>query len=146
MHIREARNTGPEFVFVICVENAADGKDGSFGAWHRTTRHILTNLQHVLISDVSHLHEYFVEWADRDGLVGIATHCGLDGSGIEFRCGRRIFCSLYPSRLALVHTKFPVRFITWLCGLEWQWTPTPIKRRVQCIGLYLYSSSAFIAC
>lgn len=146
MHIRYVLNKGPKFVTVIYIENAADGKVESFGAWHRTTKHIFTNLQHLFISAVSHLQEYFAACGNRDSVVGIATTYGLDGSGIELRCGRGIFCSLYQSTLALGNTQPPVRCTTWLCGQQWQWTPTRIKSRNQCVGLYLYSSSAFIAC
>ena len=146
MHIREVQNKWPEFVTVIYAENAADGKDESFGAWHTTTKHILTNLQCVLISAISLLREYFAAWGDRDSVVGIATHYGLDGSEIELRCGWGILCSLYPSRLPLGRTQLPVRCIKGLYGREWQWTPTPIKCWSQCIGLYLCSSSVFMAC
>ena len=99
----------------IFVDNTADGKDGSFGTC-RWTNHILTNLQCVPISAVSHLQEYFAEWGDRDSVVGIETHNGLDGSGIELelRCRRGISCPLYSSGLSPGHTQPGIRCITGL--------------------------------
>ena len=49
--------------------------------------------------------------AGRDSSVGIAIHCGLDGPGIESRCGRDF---LHPSRRALGPTQPPTQ---WVAGL-----------------------------
>ena len=47
----------------------------------------------------------------RDSSVGIATRYGLDGPGIECRCGRDF---PHPSRLALGPTQPPIQ---WVLGL-----------------------------
>ena len=126
------------------------GLSECFYAYVFTSRYdscgMLTNLQRALVSAVSKLQEYFAACVDRDFVVGTATHYGMEGSEIEPRCGRGIFCSLYPTRVVLGPTQPPVRCMTWLCDREWQWTPTPIKRRSQCVGLYLCTSSVFMAC
>jgi hypothetical protein len=49
--------------------------------------------------------------AGRDSSVGKAIHCGLDGPGIESRCGRDF---PHPSRPTLGPTQPPTQ---WVAGL-----------------------------
>ena len=49
---------------------------------------------------------------DRDSVVGTATRYGLDGLGIESRCGRDF---PHPSRPALGPTQSPIQ---WVLGLS----------------------------
>jgi hypothetical protein len=73
--------------------------------------------------------------------VGIATGYGLDGPGIEFRCGRDIS---HLSRPALGPTQLPVQ---WVPGLSCEsgrgvtLTPHPllVPRSKNRVALYLYS-------
>jgi len=48
----------------------------------------------------------------RDSAVGIATRYGLDGPGIESRCGRDF---THPSRQALRPTQPPIQWVLGLC-------------------------------
>jgi hypothetical protein len=50
-------------------------------------------------------------YVGRDRVVGIATRYGLEGAGIESRCGRDF---LHPSRPALGRTQPPIH---WVPGL-----------------------------
>ena len=81
--------------------------------------------------------------------VGIATHYGLDGPGIEPRQGRD-FPNL--SRPVLENTQISVK---WLPGLfpgcetagNWRRPPTPFSAEVkERVKLYPYTTRAFVAC
>ena len=55
---------------------------------------------------------YCLRLVGRDGSVGIVNRYGLDGPGIEFRCGRDF---LHPSRLALGPTQPPIQWVPGSC-------------------------------
>jgi len=95
------------------------------------------------------MYEYYGSCRSRDSSVGIATHCGLDGPGIESRWGE-IFHTRSdrlcgpPSLLYNGYRVFPGDKAAGAC----RWPPTPssaeFKERVE---LYLYSRSwAIVAC
>jgi hypothetical protein len=54
-----------------------------------------------------------IYWRSWDSVVGIATHCGLDGPGIESQWGPDF---PYLSRLAVTPTQPPIQ---WVPGLSW---------------------------
>jgi hypothetical protein len=80
---------------------------------------------------------------DRDSSVVIATRYGLDGPGIESRCGRDF---PHASRPGLGATQPPIQWVPSLsvgkAAGAWPWLSTPssadVKERVE---LYLYSTS-----
>ena len=81
---------------------------------------------------------------DRDSSVDIATRYGLDGPGIEYRCGRDF---PHLSRPALGPTQPPIQ---WVQGHfpegkaagAWRWSPTPSIAEVEGrVELYFYSPS-----
>ena len=81
----------------------------------------------LLLWDTRFWPKKIVIQVDRDSSVGIATHYGLDGQGIESRCGRE-FPHLY--RPALGPTQPPEQWIQVLSRGKatgtWRWPPTHI--------------------
>jgi hypothetical protein len=81
---------------------------------------------HLVLS--SRMNTRIASWVGRDSSVSIATRCGLDGPGIESRCGRDF---PHPSRPAMGPTQ---RLVQWVPGLfpggkaagAWSWPPTLI--------------------
>jgi hypothetical protein len=98
----------------------------------------------IIVSVVGYFDTYLC-WVGRDSSVGVATHHGQDGPGIESRSEGSFSA---PSRPALRSTQSPVR---WVKGLfpggkaagALRWPPTrssaEVKERVE---LYLYRPSA----
>ena len=77
----------------------------------------------------------------RDSSVGIGTRYGLDGPGIESRCGRDF---PRPSRPALGSTQPPVKWVPGLSrgssgrGVLLTTHPPPKRRGHERVELYLY--------
>ena len=80
----------------------------------------------------------------RDSSIGISTRYGLDGPGVEFRCGRDF---PHPSRPALGHPQPPTGSFLGVNrpgrGVE---QPSPSSGGVEeKVELYLYTTSVFVA-
>jgi hypothetical protein len=89
----------------------------------------------------------FIYLWSRDSSVGIATRYGLDGPGIEWRCGRNFPLK---SRTALRPTQWVPGFFPWVQrpGAGVALTTHPIKRRSQRKNraIPLFPLWAFVAC
>ena len=62
-----------------------------------------------------------------DSSVGIATRYGLDGLGIESRCGARfsVPCPTFPGAHPVSYTMGTTSFSGGKAAGEWRWPPTP---------------------
>ena len=84
-----------------------------------------------------------IRW-DRDGVDGIATRCGLDGPGIESRCGRNF---PHLSRPALGPTQPPIQWVPAFFpgvkrpGRDVDHPPASSAEVKERVELYLYSTS-----
>ena len=65
-----------------------------------------------ILSERRNEFHYIAKYMDRDSSVGIATHYGLNGPGIEPRWGGREF--LYPYRPALGPTQSRIQCVAGL--------------------------------
>jgi hypothetical protein len=92
--------------------------------------------------DCQHLtHVRAHDWMGRGSSVGIATHYGLDGRGVESRWGREF---PHPSRPAVRPTQPPIQGYWVFAGGKaagaWCLPPTPSSAEVkEIVELYLYS-------
>jgi hypothetical protein len=83
------------------------------------------------VNNTKHFGNPLTTIVGRDSVVGIATRYGLDGQGIESRCG---WDFPHPSIQALWPTQPPIQWVPGLfpggkAARAWRWPPTPNWRR-----------------
>ena len=91
---------------------------------------------------------YIYIYMDRDNAVDIATRYGLDGPGIESRCGRDF---PHPSRTALGPTQPPIQWVPGLfpwgkAAKAWLLPPSHLGPMLKSRAVPVLSLRAFVAC